>query len=48
MNVKETMKLNIHWNATAMATADERIVLGKISDKSTQQIGPQENMNETE
>ena len=42
------MKLNIHWKATAMATAAERMVLGKISDISTQQIGPHENMNDAE
>ena len=40
------MKFEIHWKATAMATAAPRIVFGKISEMSTQQIGPQENMNE--
>ncbi len=44
----ETMKLNIHWKATAMATAAERIVLGKISAMSTQHIGPHENMKDAE
>ena len=44
--VDETMKLKIHWKATATATAAPRIVLGKISAISTQQIGPQLNMNE--
>ena len=44
----ETMKLNIHWNATAIATAAPRMVLGKISEISTQQIGPHENMNDAE
>ena len=29
-----------------MATAAPRIVLGNISDMSTQQMGPHENMNE--
>ena len=40
------MKLNIHWKATAMATAAPRMVFGKISAISTQQMGPQLNMNE--
>lgn len=44
--VDETIKLKIHWNATAMATAAPRMVFGKISAISTQQIGPQLNMNE--
>lgn len=44
--VDETMKLNIHWKATAMATAAPRMVLGNISAMSTQQIGPQLNMND--
>lgn len=38
--VDDTMKLNIHWKATAMATAAPRMVLGKISAMSTQQMGP--------
>ena len=46
--VDDTMKLNIHWNATAMATAAPRMVLGKISAISTQHIGPQENINDAE
>lgn len=46
--VLDTMKLNIHWNATAIATAPDLIVLGKISAMSTQHIGPHENMNEAE
>ena len=46
--VELTIKLDIHWKATAMATAAPRIVLGNISDISTQQIGPQLNMNEAE
>ena len=45
-NVDETMKLKIHWNATAIATAAPRMVLGNISEISTQQIGPQLNMND--
>ena len=45
-NVDETMKLKIHWNATAIATAAPRMMLGKISEMSTQQIGPQLNMND--
>ena len=45
-NVEDTMKLKIHWKATAMATAAPRMVLGKISEMSTQQMGPHENMNE--
>ena len=44
--VDDTMKLNIHWKATARATAAPRMVLGNISDISTQQMGPQLNMNE--
>ena len=44
--VDETAKLNIHWNATAMAVAAPRMVFGKISEMSTQQIGPQLNMND--
>ncbi len=44
--VEDTMKLNIHWKATAMATAAPRMVFGKISAISTQQMGPQLNMNE--
>ena len=45
MNVDETMKLKIHWNATAMAIAVPLMVFGKISAMSTQQIGPQLIMN---
>lgn len=45
-NVDETMKLKIHWKATAMATAAPRMVLGNISAINTQQMGPHENMNE--
>ena len=44
--VDDTMKLKIHWNATAMAVAWLRIVLGKIYEIRTQQMGPQLNMNE--
>ena len=44
--VEDTMKLNSHWKATAMATAAPRMVFGKISAISTQQMGPQLNMNE--
>ena len=44
--VDDTMKLKIHWNATAIATAAPRIVFGKISEMSTQQIGPQLNMKD--
>ena len=32
--------MNIHWKATAIATALPRIVFGKISEINTQQIGP--------
>ena len=42
--VLETMKLNIHWNATAMAVAWLRMVLGNSSEIYTQQMGPQLNM----
>ena len=38
------MKLNIHWKATAMATAAPRMVFGKSSAMRTQAIGPHENM----
>ena len=44
----EAEKLKIHWKATAIATAAPRMVFGKISEISTQQIGPQENMNDAE
>lgn len=44
--VAETRKFDIHCAATAMATACERIVLGKISDMSTQQMGPHDIMND--
>ena len=37
--VDETTKLAIHCAATAIATAFPRIVLGKISEINTQQIG---------
>ena len=47
-NVELTMKFEIHWKATAIATAAPRMVLGNISAMSTQQIGPQENMNDAE
>jgi hypothetical protein len=46
--VELTMKLKIHWKATAMATAAPRIVLGNISAISTHVIGPHENMNDAE
>ena len=45
-NVLLTVKLKIHWNATAIATAAPRIVLGNISEIRTQQIGPHENIND--
>ena len=35
--VEETMKLKIHWKATAMAVAWERMVFGKSSAMYTQQ-----------
>ena len=41
-----TIQLKIHWNATATATAAPRMVFGKISAMSTQQIGPHDIMNE--
>ena len=44
--VAETRKFEIHCAATATATAPERIVLGKISEMSTQQIGPHDIMND--
>jgi len=44
VHVELTMKLNIHWKATAMATAAPRMVFGKSSAISTHAIGPQENM----
>ena len=44
----ETIQLKIHWNATAMATAAPRMVLGNTSAMSTQQMGPQEYMKDTE
>lgn len=44
--VAETRKFETHCAATAMATACERIVLGKISEMSTQQMGPHDIMNE--
>ena len=43
-NVELTMKFEIHWKATAIATAAPRIVLGKISAINTHAIGPQLNM----
>ena len=43
-NEVETIQLNIHWKATAMATAPPRMVLGNTSAISTQQMGPHENM----
>ena len=43
-NEVDTIQLKIHWNATAMATAAPRMVLGNTSAMSTQQIGPHENM----
>ena len=46
--VDDTIKLKIHWKATAIATAAPRMVFGKISEISTQQIGPHENMNDAE
>lgn len=44
--VADTRKFETHCAATAMATACERIVLGKISEMSTQQMGPHDIMNE--
>ena len=44
--VEETMKLKIHWKATAMAVAWLRMVFGKISEMYTQQMGPQLNMKQ--
>lgn len=44
--VAVTRKFETHCAATAMATACERIVLGKISEMSTQQMGPHDIMNE--
>lgn len=41
-----TIQLKIHWKATAMATAAPRMVLGNISDMSTQHIGPHDIMND--
>ena len=45
-NDELTMKFEIHWKATAMATAAPRMVLGNTSAMSTQVMGPHENMNE--
>ena len=45
--VEDTMKLNIHWKATAMATAAPRMVFGKISAISTQQMAPAEHERST-
>ena len=42
--VELTMKLNTHWNATAIATAAPRMVLGNSSAMSTHAMGPHENM----
>lgn len=44
--VAVTRKFETHCAATAMATACERIVLGKISEMSTQQMGSHDIMNE--
>ena len=45
--VDETMKLKIHWNATAIATCSATDgIQGKISAINTQQMGPQLNINE--
>ena len=44
--VELTMKLKIHWNATAQAVAWLRMVLGKSSAMYTQQMGPQLNMKQ--
>ena len=43
-NEELTAKFAIHWKATAMATAAPRMVFGKISEISTQHMGPQLNM----
>ncbi len=43
-NDELTAKFEIHWNATAIATAAPRIVFGKISAIKTHAIGPQLNM----
>src|SRR3712207_3432988 len=43
-NEVDTIQLNIHWNATAIATAPSRMVFGNTSAMSTQHIGPHENM----
>ena len=41
-------EVEYHWKATAMAIAALRMVLGKISEMSTQHIGPHENMKHAE
>jgi len=46
--LEETIKLEIHCAATAMAIAFPRMVFGKISEIRTQQIGPQDIINEAE
>ena len=43
--VDETTKFAIHCAATAIATAFPRMVFGKISEISTQQIGPHDIIN---
>lgn len=45
-NEELTAKFEIHWKATATATAAPRIVFGNISEIITQQIGPQLNMKQ--
>ena len=46
--VADTIKLEINCAATAMAMAFPRMVLGKISEMSTQQIGPQDIIKDAE
>ena len=45
-NVEDTRKFATHCMATAIATACDLIVFGKISEISTQQIGPHDIMKE--
>ena len=46
--LEDTIKFEIHCAATAIAIAFPRMVFGKISEISTQQIGPHDIINEAE
>jgi len=47
-NVADTIKLEIHCAATAIAIALLRMVFGNISEINTQQIGPHDIIKEAE